>query len=315
MSTTPAFDTPLLIAEDGTRSGPPREPRQMLADQEYDGHASVHDGTVADDLGLAGAPIEGPTHFSQFDPLAYDAWGRRWFETGCISAHFVGMVVEGESVTTSLAAPDGGVARIDAAKTDGSPVLTGTASVDPTAPTELGERLAATRERDPGELFIVDRVQVGPVDRSADNRPEVVSIDLDGDNGHLYPFSLRRKLGAITERSEWYDTDRSPWGRPILPFEMFSVLAHKVGNRLPVRGPAVGLFIDLEVRLVDGPLFVGEDYTLDREVLAVGQSRRVESHWVETTIRRAASGRHAATVLLHSGVFKASYAKYPADRL
>ncbi len=306
-----AFDTP--ITPDGdTITGPARQPRQMLADQAYDGHASVHDGAVADKLGLPGAPIEGPTHFSQFDPLAFSVWGRRWFETGCISVHFQTMVVEGESVTASLtrgAEPD--VARIDAVKGDGTPVLTGTVSVDPAATTELGERLADMQAREPGELFMLDRLTVGQRSRTAAS----VSIGLDSTNGSLYPFSLRNKLGVITEPSPWYDTDDNPWGRPIVPFEMFSVLAHKVGNDLATRGPAVGLFIDLEVRVVDGPLFVGEEYVLDRQVLALGQSRRVESHWVETEVSSAATGRHIATVLLHSGLFKASYAGYPADRL
>ncbi len=306
-----AFDSSIMTTDHGTLVGPTRMPRQMLGDQEYDGHASVHDDDVADELGLAGAPIEGPTHFSQFDPLAFEAWGPQWFESGCISAHFLNMVVEGESVTAGLGRPADGVARIDAAKADGSAVLTGTATVEPDAPTELGERLAKTQARDPGELFIVDQVRLGPVPGDA----PIASVDLDTPNGHLYPFSLADKLDAITERSPWYDSDASPWGRPILPFEMYSVLAGKVGTRLPVRGPAVGLFIDLEVRAVDGPLFVGEEYRLEREVLAVGQSRRVESHWVRTVIRSVATGRHAATVLLHSGVFKASYADYPADRL
>ena len=307
-----AFDTP-ITSEGDTITGPPRQPRQMLADQAYDGHASVHDGDVAENLGLPGAPIEGPTHFSQFDPLAYSVWGRRWFETGCISAHFQTMVVDGESVTASLTrgADDPEIARIDAIKSDGTPVLTGTASVDPAATTELGERLAKTQAGDAGDLFIIDQVQVGQ--RSHVDAP--VSIDMDTDNGMLYPFSLRRKLEAITEPSPWYDTDANPWGRPIVPFEMFSVLSHKVGSALAVRGPAIGLFIDLEVRVFDGPLFVGEQYVLDREVLAVGQSRRVESHWVETKLSSAATGAHVATVLLHSGVFKASYAGYPSDRL
>jgi len=306
-----AFDTP--ITSDGdTITGPARRPRQMLADQAYDGHASVHDGDVADQLGLPGAPIEGPTHFSQFDPLCFSLWGRRWFETGCISAHFQTMVVEGESVTASLtrgAGPD--IARIDAVKGDGTPVLTGTVGVDPAATTELGERLAAMQAREPGELFLLDRLTVGQRSRAATS----VSIDLDTTNGSLYPFSLRHKLDAITEPSPWYDTHDNPWGRPIVPFEMFSVLANKVGSDLAVRGPAVGLFIDLEVRVVAGPLFVGEEYVLDREVLALGQSRRVESHWVETKVTSAVTGVHVATVLLHSGVFKASYADYPADRL
>lgn len=306
-----AFDTPITTLDDGTLVGPERHPVQMLADQEYDGHASVHDGSVADDLGLAGAPIEGPTHFSQFDPLAHAHFGDRWFETGCISAHFLNMVVEGEAVIAQLRPTGETTARVDAAKADGSPVLTGTATVDPDAPTELSERLAKMQAREPGDLFIVDRVELGPIESPQDP----VRIDLGTPNGHLYPFSLERKLGGITERSPWYDTGVSPWGRPILPFEMFSVLSNKVGNALPVRGPAVGLFIDLEVRVVDGPVFVDRSYTLEREVLAVGQSRRVESHWVRTVVRDADTGAHTATVLLHSGVFKASYADYPTDRL
>ena len=305
------FDT--TITTDGdTITGPVRQPRQMLADQEYDGHASVHDGDVAEDLGLACAPIEGPTHFSQFDPLAHSVWGQSWFEIGCISAHFQTMVVEGESVTASLIrGDDPGIARIDAIKSDGTPVLTGTVSVDPSATTELGERLAKMQARDPGDLFIIDQVTVGERSRPSGT----VSVDMESGNGMLYPFSLRRKLDGITEPSPWYDSDDTPWGRPVLPFEMFSVLTHKVGSNMVVRGPAVGLFIDLEARVFDGPLFVGEEYVLDREVLAVGQSRRVESHWVETKVSSAATGAHVATVLLHSGSFKASYADYPADRL
>jgi hypothetical protein len=58
-----AFDNELIL------TGPFRAPRQMLGDQEYDGHTSVHDDATADKLGLPGAPIEGPTHFSQFDPM------------------------------------------------------------------------------------------------------------------------------------------------------------------------------------------------------------------------------------------------------
>ena len=78
--------------------GPLRQPRQMLADQRYDGHKSIHDDAMAEGLGLRAGPIEGPTHFSQFDPLLYHVFGKAWFETGCISAHYQNMVVEGEEV-------------------------------------------------------------------------------------------------------------------------------------------------------------------------------------------------------------------------
>lgn len=297
------FPTPLTL------TGPERSPRQMLADQTYGGHASVHDGETADTLGLSGAPIEGPTHFSQFDPLTVALWGQRWFETGCISAHFKTMVVEGETVRAILSTTEAGIARIEATKPDGAVVLTGTASVAPHAETELEMRLARTG--DPGELFIVDTLGVGQTSRI--DAP--VTVDRDTTNGELYPFSLAQKLEAITEPCAWYDSDDTPWGRPILPFEMASVLTEKAGGHFPVRGPAVGLFLDLEVRMLAGPLFVGRPYELTREVVGLGQSRRTESTWVRTTITDADSGTDIATVLLHSGVFKESYADYPADRL
>lgn len=295
--------TPIVL------TGPTRQPRQMLEHQSYEGHTSVHDGATADSLGLEGAPIEGPTHFSQLDPLAFTCWGQRWFETGCISAHFRTMVVEGEEVTATLTTSSPTAGRIDATKADGTPVLAGTASVGSNDQTELEQRLSGAG--DPGELHIVDQLSVGQ--RSAPT--PAVSVDLETPNGGLYPFSLRDKLAAITERSPWYDSDDNPWERPILPFEMVSVLTQKSGTDLPVRGPALGLFLDLEVRLLRGPLFVGQEYVLEREVVGLGQSRRTESYWVRTTVNDATSGDAVATVLLHSGVFKESYAGYPAYRL
>ena len=74
------FATP-LASEDGIYSGRLRSPVQMLAEQTYDDHLSVHNEATASSLGLRGAPIEGPTHFSQFDPIALELWGHQWFET------------------------------------------------------------------------------------------------------------------------------------------------------------------------------------------------------------------------------------------
>jgi len=147
------FDTEITL------TGPWRLPAQMLAEQEYDGHASVHDDATAESLGLAGAPIEGPTHFSQIDPLAVAAWGPAWFERGCVSAHFRTMVVEGEEVQASLVL-SGDSGRIDAVKRDGSAVLTGTASIGPEhQETELQRRMDSLG--DPGELYIIDRLSIG----------------------------------------------------------------------------------------------------------------------------------------------------------
>ena len=297
-----------------TLTGPARHPAQMLAEQEYDGHSSVHDEATAASLGLTGAPIEAPTHFSQFDPLAALVWGDAWFERGCISGHFRTMVVEGEEVRATLTLPaDSPVARIDARKADGTPVLTGTASITPgdggpdQGGTELAGRLAALG--DPGPLHVIDRLEVGMEDVK-----EAVTVGFDESNGSGYPFTLADKLARITEPHPWYTPDEgpgSPWGRPVLPFEMISVLAHKVGARWPVRQPSLGLFLDLEVRLLDGPVFVGQEYDLHRRIVGLGQSRRTESYWTRTAIIETGTGRRVAEVLLHSGVFKDSYPGYP----
>lgn len=297
------FDTEI------TFTGPFRRPAQMLEDQSYDGHASVHDDATAASMGLAGAPIEAPTHFSQFDPLAFQVWGKDWFERGCISCHFRTMVVEPEEVQASLTITGESTARIEAHKADGTPVLAGTASVGPDyGETELERRLASLG--DPGKLFIVDQLEIG---MRSDG--EVVSVDHDTPNGNGYPFSLSQKLAKITEPHPWYTKeqgDTSPWERAVLPMEMISVLGHKSGPNWPVRTPVLGLFLDMEVRLLASPIFVGQEYSLSRELVGLSQSRRTESYWTRTSIAEASSGAKVAEVLLHSGVFKESYAGYPS---
>ncbi len=143
--------------------GPLRQPRQMLAAQVYDGHKSIHDDAMAAGLGLRAGPIEGPTHFSQFDPLLAHLFGQAWFETGCISAHYQTMVVEGESVRAFVQTPSPGQSqtRIWAEKQDGTPVLTGTASVGagPHPPSEISQRLS--RLRPSGPLVINHDLRVG----------------------------------------------------------------------------------------------------------------------------------------------------------
>jgi hypothetical protein len=284
----------------------------MLAAQEYSGHSSIHDTETAGGLGLAGAPIEAPTHFSQFDPLAALVWGQAWFERGCISGHFSTMVVEGEEVRATLTLDSDGPAHITATKPDGAVVLSGTASIGPDhGETELEGR--RSRQGPPSALFVIDQLEVG-MRRDAG----AVSVDHTTGNGPLYPFSLDEKLARITEPHPWYTAEggtQSPWGRAILPMEMLSVLAHKTGVGWPIRSPALGLFLDLEVRLLDGPVFVGQPYAVESEIVGLGQSRRTESYWTRTTLTDLDSGTSVAAVLLHSGIFKESYPGYPADRL
>lgn len=299
------FDTEVVL------TGPFRRPAQMLAEQTYDGHTSIHDGSTAASLGLAGAPIEAPTHFSQFDPLAVALWGQEWFEHGCISVHFRTMVVEGEEVQAALTTrPGARMATASAVKADGTPVLTGTASVGASREgTELSRRLAA-QPTYAGPLHVIDRVEVGMTEEGI-----MVSVDQDSPNGNGYPFSLSAKLDSITEPHPWYTREGgkdSPWGRAVLPMEMISVLAHKAGGQWPVRTPSLGLFLDMEIALLAGPVFVGQEYVMRKEIVGRSQSRRTESYWTRSTLTDVSTGRETVEVLLHSGVFKDSYPGYPA---
>jgi len=302
-----SFATPLVL------QGPLRAPCQMLEDQEYGGHSSIHDDATAEKLGFRAGPIEGPTHFSLFPPLLAQIWGQAWFERGCISAHYMNMVVEGEAVRAFAEIPAPGATRTRAwaEKADGTQVLDASASIGP----DHGETLLEARLKTlspPDVAVILADLRVG----MAGAADEMVRMDADQHMGKLYPFSLAQKLAKITENSPWYSGADNPWGRAIIPLEMISVLAEYSSHaaKFPVKGPAVGLFADQEIRLIDGPLFVGEDYLIRREIAALSGSKRTESYWVRTRIFDAAGKVQKAEMLLNHATMKASYAAYDAER-
>lgn len=298
-----------------TLKGPLRSPVNMLTEQKYGGHKSLHDDAEAARLGIKAGPIEGPTHFQQFVPLLAEVWGKAWFERGCFSCHFLNMVFEGEKVRAEIDRPEPGsdstMAR--AFKEDGLQVLEASATLGP----DHGETLLEARMkklRPAGELVILSDMKVGMTGATE----ERVRMGPDQHMGDLYPFSLAEKLKVITENDPAYaDAAASPWGRPVIPLEMVSVLGNYSSHqaKFPVKHPSIGLFADLEIRMIDGPLFVGEEYLLRREVVALSESRRVENYWIRTRFFDASGKRQVAEMLLNHGVMKASYPHYPKDRL
>ena len=117
---------------------------------------------------------------------------------------------------------------------------------------------------------------------------------------------------CIRDRAE--EASSSPWGKAIIPTEMVSPLVGytKSGLKGP-KGPSIGLFADLEVRMIKGPLFVGQQYALEREVVGLGESKRTESMWIKTSIRDPESNELLATTLLNSATMKQSYEKYDEE--
>lgn len=306
-----AFETVITETSDSL-VGPWRRPHQMLNAQVYDSHASIHDDATAQKLGFQGGTIEGPTHFSQFAPLCEHLWGKAWFETGCISAHYRNPSFAGEEVQAILARPEPGAkqCKIQMVKRDGTEVLRGTASVGHGgSATALDQRL--TELKPLADPVILHDVKVG-----MKTARQTVRMGFDQNMGELYPFSLNDKLKVITEPSLYYRREEAgnPWGRPIIPIEMLSVLFQyrSRDDRLPIKGPAVGLFADQEIRLMRGPLFVGEDYETEREVVALSGSRRTESLWVRTTVF-ANDDVPVAKMLLNLASIKDSYAPYAQE--
>jgi hypothetical protein len=305
-----AFDT-RLESIGQVLAGPWRSPANMLLEQSYDGHLSLHDDAMAQKLGFKAGPIEGPTHFSQFAPLGEAIWGERFLSEGCLSAHYRNMVMEGEEVRAFIEREPGeDHARIWATKRDGTEVLKGTASVGPHAPpTALDIRL---NELGPLEQPVILR------DLHVGQRTKRVSVRMDPNQhmGALYPFSLADKLQRITEPSEWYSSKATPWGQAIIPFEMISVLLQHVARQdgLKIRGPAIGLFADQEIRLIKGPLFVSHDYEIEREIVALSGSRRTESYWTRTFVYEPGGSQVIATMLLNQATLRDSYAPYAKEK-
>ncbi len=307
------FATP--IQDTGTELiGPLRPPRQMLAAQKYDDHTSIHDNETAQKFGFKGGTIEGPTHFSQFAPLCVALWGTRWLEQGSLSAHYRNACFEGEKVRAAITKPkdDATHTTIRMEREDGTEILRGTAAVGSNnPPSALEQRISELSS--PQTLVILRDVQVGMRTKRI-----TVRMDANQNMGALYPFSLAQKLAAITEPSPWYAVDgaaSSPWKKAIIPVEMVSVLLNYSSDAaaFPVRKPVVGLFADQEIRMHRGPLFVGQPYEMDREVVALSGSRRTESLWIRTRVFAPGSEEVVATMLLNAAYMKASYPEYEAE--
>lgn len=293
------FETPIEV--DGVDFvGPWRTPHQMLADQTFGGRGSIHDDATAQGFGFKGGTIEGPTHFTQFEPLCARAWGRRWFESGCISAHFKTPVFEGESTQARIRV-DGEAAELSLLKADGSEVLSGAACVDSRArPTALDVRLASL----PGvvDARILQKVRVGDrVPRRA------VKLAEDGVISSSYPFTLSRKIAALTEPSVVFEGASADWPGPILPLELISVLfCHDDVTVAGIPDSAVGLFADQEIRLLQGPLYAGQAYEIEGEVVAISESRRTEGLWIRSQAFLPGAVEPSAEMLLNCAFLKGS---------
>ncbi|HXH20736.1 MAG TPA: hypothetical protein VNN10_01815 [Dehalococcoidia bacterium] len=286
-----AIDTSTeIIEKNGVLVGPLRRPRNSGRA----GEGSIHHDETAQKVGFRGGTIAGSVHMGQFPPLLLRAFGQRWFETGTLSCYFKNATISDEAVRCFVQVPPAGAAdaqvRVWMERDDGMQVLEGTASVgSPKERTLLRERLEEhLPER--GETRIYAHLEPG--------------MELPAQKTRVEPLSEER-LSLLTEPLSWY-TGASPWGGPIAGPQQVVGAMRRVEQGIGHRNRGVGLFGAIEVRYINGPVFIGRDYDVAAKVLAVGETPRSEYWWYESIMSEPDSGKEVAAMIMMLRMMKAS---------
>ena len=261
---------------------------------------SIHDDTTATRLGFRGGTVAGSIHLELFPPLLLKAFGQRWFERGTLSMYFINATTDREAVRAFVKEPPAAAsdAQVEVwiERDDGMKVAEGTASVGSAdEPTALLRR--PLDRFDPGDLRILKALKPGdPFE------PCEVALSRE---------AQAERMKVITEPMEWY-TKPSPWGGPIAtPAAMVQLLYQKpVATLRGKLGTAVGLFGAIELRNINGPVFVDHSYRATGQVVAVGQSPKTEYMWFETALDDG--GKRVAEMRMLLRFMKASSPLYQA---
>ncbi len=289
-------EAPENVEQDGVIVGPYRRPRNAGSA----GAGSIHDDETAKAVGFRGGTIAGSTHMNQFPPVLIRAFGNGWFEAGSLSCYFLNATISNEAVRCFVEVPSAGASdahvRAWMEQDTGTQVLDATASVgaDP-ARTLLRQRLASLLPR--GDTRIYAHLEPGmpmATQRARAQAPEA------------------GRMALMTEPLDWY-AGPSPWGGPIVaPGNLAQMMRRgeqsvrrPQGDGAPAGG-GVGLFGAIEIRHINGPVFVDHDYEVAGKVLAVGETPKSEYFWYESILREPGGGKDVASMIMMIRTMKAS---------
>ena len=277
----------------GEVRGPLRRPVNRSANQ----RGSIHDDATAQKLGFRGGTVAGSIHMDQFPPMLVERFGREWFETGSLSLQFRNATTSGEAVQVILDGAVGDQVAVRVERDDGMLVAEGTAGAgDPAEPTYLSS-IDLRPEADPSTMRMFGSLRPGDPIPAHEAMVDSSSPLRAGLQDH------------ITEPLDWYVGD-SPWGGPIAnPSGVVTLLWQKATRTFGAHsGGAVGLFGAIEIRHHRGPVLVDRPYTVEGEIVAVGQSPKTEYVWFDT--RASDDEGVVAAMRMQLRWMKASSSKY-----
>jgi hypothetical protein len=285
-----------IVLKEDRLCGPWRRPRNLHNLRP----GSIHDDATAQALGFRGGTVAGNIHFEMLVPLLLEAFGPRWFEKGTLSIDFKYATVDLEDVRGVLDAPPEGASDVQVnvliERPEGIVVGAGTASVgscaEPTCLTQKDLARYSAGDYDilagvlPGESFPIEEVSV-PAQAMAE------------------------RMQVITEPLPWYVGD-SPWGGPIAsPTLAVQAMSAAYAPFLQERSvQAVGLFGAIEVRHINGPIFLDKPYLTSGRVLTRGQSPKTEYIWYESYLEEG-DGRRVSEMLMQLRFMKGSASLLP----
>ncbi len=290
---------PELELRDGVLSGGLRESVNTSAQSQ----GSIHDDATATKLGLRGGTVAGSIHMDLFTPHGLELFGQRWFEDGALSLKFLNATTDREPVQAHVRVPAEGAEgrQLEAwvLRDDGMQVAAGTMCAGEVADLTALHAVELVRFA-PGELRILANLYEGFLipEREAVHTTE----------------AHERRLEVITEPHPWFQHD-SPWGkRVVTPAGMVQLLYQQpaAALRQTLQNDSVGLFGAIEVRMKAGPAFVDEPYTVDGQVVAIGDSPKTEFFWYDTSLKDQ-NQREIATMRMQLRFMKASSALYAEE--
>lgn len=259
-----------------------------VANDALEEEGSIHDESVARDIGFSGGLVAGTNHLELFPFLVREGFGPGWFEAGSLSIYFRVPTTHREPAQAVLgAAPAGpGAFQVEAwiQRPDGERIGEGTLAVGaPDVPTALGAR--DLHHYDRGEYEILHDVNVGDVFEET----ETVMTQED----------MARRIRLQEAPLDWWHGP-SPWGAAVVTpalcvNRMYRPAEDYARNRHGIS--AVPMFGAIEIRNTLGPVLVGRTYRTGGNVVAKGCSPRTEYFWYEAYMAEPGAGK-AATMLM-----------------